>query len=312
MRLIFFGTPDFALPSLQAIWKSSHKLLAVVTQPDRPQGRGQRLAPPPVKLLAQDWNVPVLQPERVREPALIEQLRALQPDAMAVAAFGQILPEAILYMPRYGCINVHASRLPKYRGAAPVNWAIINGEKRTGITIMQMDKGMDTGAILLQGEVDIAPDEAVIGLHDRLAELGGRLLVEALDKLPQGRITAKTQDESQAGYAPKLRKEDGRIDWTKPAAAIERLIRGLQPWPGAYTYLGGELLKITQAEVLPESPPGVAPGTIMGQRTGISVAAGGGVLNILRVKPQNREEMPALNFIHGYRHQLTGKILPET
>ena len=236
MRIVFMGTPEFAVPSLEALLKSDDRVVGIVTQPDRPRGRGQRLSPSPVKVIAQREQLPLLQPTKMKDPAFMAELSGWKPDFIAVAAFGRILPPAILSLPPRGCVNVHGSLLPKYRGAGPIQWAIINGETETGITTMLMDEGMDTGAILLQEKIPIVPEDTAGSLSPRLADLGGRLLVETLAQLKAGTLTPRPQDHAQASLAPLLKKEDGVIDRSLPATMIANRIIGLTPWPGAHTF----------------------------------------------------------------------------
>src|SRR6266540_1049065 len=249
LRLVFMGTPEFACPTLQKLIERGDEILSVVTQPDRPKGRGQQLTPPPVKLLAERHGIPVLQPLKVRAPEFIEVMKGLNPDVIVVIAFVQILPKALLEIPRYGCINVHASLLPRYRGAAPINWCIINGERETGVTIMQMDVGLDTGDMLLKKSTPIDPDEDASSLHDRLTQIGAEALAETLDLLGEGRLVPEKQDDSLTCYAAMLKKEDGLIDWEKDARAIKNLVRGTTPWPGAYTLLDRKTLKVYRVSV---------------------------------------------------------------
>jgi methionyl-tRNA formyltransferase len=231
LRIVFLGTPDFAVPSLQTLLTGPHRVLAVVCRPDRQRGRGKNMQPPPVKVLAQTHGIPVLQPESIRTDALYEQLRALTPDLLVVVAYGKILPRILLHLPPLGAVNVHGSLLPKYRGAAPIQWAVINGETETGITVMQMDEGMDTGAILMAQPTPIGPQETAGELFARLALQGGAILAEALERLQEGRLPATPQDDTLASFAPMLTKEHGRLDWSLPARKLHCLIRGLDPWP---------------------------------------------------------------------------------
>ena len=253
MKIVFMGTPDFALASLDKLIDGGYEIAAVVTQPDRPKGRGKKLTPPPVKERALGAGLRVLQPERVKDSGFIEALKELSPDIIIVVAYGQILPEEIINLPAMGCINVHASLLPKYRGAAPINWCIINGESRTGVTTMYMDKGMDTGDILLQRETEIGENETAGELHDRLAALGADLLLETLEGLQRNEVERKAQDHSAATYAPQLDRETGRVDWNSDAKSIYNLIRGTNPWPGCYTVYKGERMKLWEAKVLEQS-----------------------------------------------------------
>ncbi len=242
--IVFMGTPDFACPTLQTLIDRGERLLAVVTQPDRPKGRGHKLMPPPVKELALAHDIPVLQPHRVRASAFVDSIRQLAPELIVVVAFGQILPKALLDIPPRGCVNVHASLLPRYRGAAPLNWCIINGETETGVTTMLMDTGLDTGPMLLKRATPIDENEDIVSLHDRMASLGAELLAETLDGLREGRIEPQAQDDSLSCYAPLLKKEHGLIDWQRPARQIHNQVRGLAAWPGAQTLLNGQALKL--------------------------------------------------------------------
>jgi methionyl-tRNA formyltransferase len=297
MRLVFLGTPAFAVPTLEGIVAAGHDVLAVVTQPDRPRGRGQHAAAPPVKEAALSLGLPVDQPERVRRPEAVERLRALAPDAMVVVGYGQIIPQSIIDIPRFGILNVHASLLPKYRGAGPIQWAIINGETRTGVTIMRIDAGLDTGDMLLKAETDVGPEENAIELGRRLSTMGADLLVEALRGLEAGTLVAEKQDSAQATLAPLLKKEDGRIDWTESAAAIHNRVRGLQPWPGAYTSWRGQTLHIWRATPGPAATA-AAPGSIVGSKP-LTVACGAGSLELLEVQLEGRKRLPADAFANG-------------
>src|ERR1019366_2968872 len=254
MRLVFLGTPAFAVPTLERIVAASHEVLAVVTQPDRPRGRGQNATAPPVKQAAVRLGLPVYQPERVRRPESVEYLRAIPVDAMGVGGDGQIIPQSIIDMAPLGILNVHGSLLPKYRGAGPIQWAILNGETRTGVTTMRIDAGLDTGDMLLKTEIEIGPDENAVELGARLAAVGADLLVETLAGLAAGTIVPEQQDSSQATYARLLKKEDGMVDWSLPAQAIHNRVRGLQPWPGAYTTFRGQTLHIWKARVISSGP----------------------------------------------------------
>jgi len=297
MRLVFLGTPAFAVPTLQAIVHAGHEVAAVVTQPDRARGRGQKAAPPPVKEAATALGIPVYQPERVRRPEAVEYLRGLGAEAMVVVGYGQIIPQDVIDLAPRGIINVHASLLPKYRGAGPVQWAIVNGETRTGVTTMRIDAGLDTGDMLLKAEAEIGPGENAIELGKRLAVLGADLLAETLERLDT--IVPEKQDAAQATWAPLLKKEDGRIDWTQPAAAIHNRVRGLQPWPGAQTMFRGVPLLIwkSQASAAPQT---AAPGTILSLRP-LLVAAGEGALELQDVQLEGRKRMPAADFVNGQR-----------
>jgi len=249
MRLIFMGTPDFSVGTLEALVAAGHEVCLVVTQPDKPKGRGKELAQTPVKTKALELGIPVFQPKKVRDPEAIETLDSYQADAMVVIAFGQILPQAVLDLCPYGCINVHASLLPAYRGAAPIQWAVIDGLDVSGVTTMQMDAGLDTGDMIMKTEVPLAPDETGASLHDKLARTGATLCVETLAAIAEGRATFTKQGETTTAYAKMLKKEMGIIDWSQPAVVIERLVRGLNSWPGAYTFLDGKELKIWKTHV---------------------------------------------------------------
>jgi methionyl-tRNA formyltransferase len=301
MRLVFMGTPDFAVASLEALLKSDDSVVGVVTQPDRPKGRGQILTPSPVKLLAQQEQIPLLQPLKIKDPEFLQTLAGWKPDLIAVAAFGRILTPTILSLPLLGCINVHGSLLPKYRGAGPIQWAIINGETETGITTMLMDEGMDTGAVLLQEAIPIMPDDTADTLSPRLAELGGRLLVETVARLKAGTLSPQPQDASQVTFAPLLKKEDGVIDWTLPAMALANRVRGLSPWPGAYTTIaGGDRLAIWRARALP-GPVTKAPGTIIAiTNDTIHVATGEGILAVMELQPTNSRRMAVSQYLTGH------------
>ncbi|MET0516986.1 MAG: methionyl-tRNA formyltransferase [Nitrospiraceae bacterium] len=301
MRIVFMGTPDFAVSSLEALIKSDHPVVGVVTQPDRPKGRGGKFASSPVKLVSQRERIPLLQPTKMKDPAFLEALRGWHPDLIAVAAFGRILPAAILQLPRSGCINIHASLLPKYRGAGPIQWAIINGEDETGISTMFMDEGMDTGDILLQKSLPIRPDDTAGSLSARLAELGGRLLIDTIGQLQAGTVVRRPQDNSRASMAPLLKKEDGLIDWTLSASEIERRLRGMTPWPGLYTFAGDERWTIWRAVPL-DSMTAAPPGRVTGvTKEGIAVATGAGVLLITEMQPANGRRMAAGQYLAGHR-----------
>jgi methionyl-tRNA formyltransferase len=303
LQIIFMGTAPLSCPSLQSLLEApGFRLLAVVTQPDRPKGRQMKPQPSPVKELAVRRGLPVLQPERAREPAFLEELRRLGPDLIAVAAFGQLLPQAILDLPRHGCLNVHTSLLPQYRGAAPVQWAILKGETRTGVTIMRMDAGLDTGPILAQEETPIGPEDDSQTLHERLAAMGARLLVATIRRHIAGSIAPIPQSQAAASYAPKLRKQDGRIAWTDPAPAIWNRVRALVPWPGAFTFLPAQpqalLLKVWRAEVVDAAGP---PGQILqADKTGILVACGHQALRLLVVQREGGRPMSARDFLAGH------------
>lgn len=309
MRIVFMGTPDFAAGALKALLASEHEVAAVVTQPDRPRGRGKAVQFPPVKEEAVSAGIPVCQPARVRDPEFVEELRALKPDVIVVVAFGQLIPQAILDLPKYGCVNVHASLLPKYRGAAPIQWAVIDGEPVSGVTTMQMDAGLDTGDILLQREVELAPDETGGSLFDKLRDVGADLLLETLKGLKEGTVIPKPQPEtSPTAYASMLTRQMGQIDWSRSAAQLERLVRGLSPWPGTCTRLQGKTLKIWRAHV--ESGPGGAePGTVAAvSKNKILVQTGSGLLAIDELQPEGKKRMESAAFLLGYRLQAGDKL----
>jgi len=298
LRMVFMGTPAFACPSLQRLIERGEEILAVVTQPDRPKGRGQRLMPSPVKVLAEQHGIPVTQPHKVRVPEFIKIVKELAPDLIVVVAFGQILPKALLDIPRYGCINVHASLLPRYRGAAPINWCIINGEIETGVTTMQMDVGLDTGDMLIRKAIPIDPAEDASSLHDRLAVTGAEALAETLDLLADNRLQPEKQDDALSCYAPMLKKEDGRIDWSTGAESISNMVRGMTPWPGAFTYLDGNTLKICRAALGKGSG---SPGTVLRVgRSGLEVACGNGSIIIEELQMEGRKRLTAAQFLSGY------------
>ena len=301
MRLVFMGTPDFAATSLEALLKSDDSVVGIVTQPDRPKGRGQVLTPSPVKLLAQREQIPLLQPLKMKDPDFSQVLAGWKPDLIAVAAFGRILPPAILSLPPLGCINVHGSLLPKYRGAGPIQWAIINGETETGITTMLMNEGMDTGAMLLQEAIPITADDTAGTLSPRLAELGGKLLVETIARLKAGALVPQPQNSSQATLAPLLKKEDGVIDWALPAAALANRVRGLAPWPGAYTTVaGGDRWTIWRALAIP-GPAMKPPGMVVALTAeAIHVATGEGILAVMELQPANSRRMAVSQYLAGH------------
>lgn len=317
MKVVFMGTPDFAVGALEAVVAAGHQVAGVVTQPDKPKGRGKEVGMTPVKVCAQKYGIPVYQPVKIKEPEAVETLRSYQADIFVVAAFGQILSEEILAMPKYGCVNIHASLLPKYRGAGPIQWAIINGEKITGVTIMQMDKGLDTGDMLFQTEVPITSGETADSLHDKLAAAGARLIVEALAKIEARDVTPVKQNDEASCYAKMLQKSMGKIDWRMEAGKLDCLIRGLISWPGAFTLFRGKTLKIWQEEVAAESElsdleelPGqnqdvffrdAPPGTVVRvEKDAFYVQTGKGALKILEVQPEGKKRMAVKDFLLGY------------
>jgi len=300
MRIIFMGTPDFAVPSLKAMLDHGEEVVAVVTQPDRPRGRGRKVTPSPVKTVAEAAGVDVLQPAKIRTEEFLEQIRAYRPDLVVVTAYGRILPKALIELPSLGTINVHASLLPKYRGAAPIQWAVINGEKETGVTIMQMDEGLDTGDILLPGPLPIAEDDTAGSLAVKLADLGGRLLIEALERLRQGTLVAQKQDNGQATLAPLLDKEHGRIQWEMPAERIGCLIRGLDPWPSAFSFLGEERFRFFRPSVLRGSA-GTKPGTLVRvEKQVLRIATGSGLLEVAEMQREGGRRMSVNAFLLGH------------
>jgi methionyl-tRNA formyltransferase len=301
MRIVFMGTPQFAVPSLEALLQSEDTVVGVVTQPDKPKGRGQAMATSPIKQLAEKAGVPILQPLKMKDPAFLDALRAWQPDLIAVTAFGRILPPVILDLPPTGCVNVHGSLLPKYRGAAPIQWAVMNGERETGITTMLMDAGMDTGPMLLQERVSIEPDDTAGSLSEKLAKVGGPLLVETIRQLKAGILIPQPQDNSQATMAPLLEKDMGQIDWASPAGQIANRVRGLSPWPGAFTYAGQERWTIWKARALGDSST-AEPGTAVAvAKDAIHIATGLGVLAITELQPANSRRMTVHQYLAGHR-----------
>lgn len=298
LRTVFMGTPEFALASLEGLLNCGVNLVGVYTQPDRPKGRGKKLAASPVKKLALEHDIPVFQPQKLRDPLAIKELQELQPDLIIVVAYGQILPKAVLDIPRYHCINVHASLLPKYRGAAPINQAIVNGETETGVTTMLMDVGLDTGDMLVKMSLPIGPDETAGQLHDRLALVGRKALEETLNQLCAGTLAPEKQDDKLTCYASMMKKEDGLIDWQRSATEIHNLVRGLNPWPGAYTSLDEEVLKIASTGV--EMDKSAEAGTILSaDKTGVRVACGDGTLVIGELQLPGKKRLSAMNFLSG-------------
>lgn len=300
MRVIFMGTPDFAVPSLEALL-TKHEVVLVVTQPDKPKGRGKKMVPTPVKACALEHGIPVLQPEKVKEPEFVEQLRSYEPDLIAVTAFGQILSEPILEMPKYGCINVHGSLLPKYRGAAPMQWSIIDGEKVTGITTMYMAKGLDSGDMLLKAEVEITDEDTFATIHDKMAVTGANLLLDTLDQLEAGTLERIPQDHDAATYAPMITKETGHIDWSKNRQDIINLIRGLNPVPAAYTIYEEGVLKIFGAALSDVQADSAANGEIVAVvKKGFVVKCGDGCLLITEVQARGGKRMMTDAYLRGH------------
>lgn len=324
MKIVFMGTPDFAVPALKALAESAkHEVSLVVTQPDRPRGRSGKPAPSDVKLCAEQYGIPVFQPEKVREEASVERLRRENADIFVVAAFGQLLPKTILEMPRFGCINIHGSLLPAYRGAAPVQWAVLDGQKEAGDTIMQMNEGLDTGDILMQESIPLSADETAGSLYDKLSSMGGPLLLKALDAIEAGTVKPVPQGDSGTHYAKMLRKEMGNIDWTKSAEEIGRLVRGLNPWPSAYTHWNGKMLKIWMAEPVTQEELSALgcdekngmdlkeaqPGTVMiVTKDTLMVQTGDGLLALTELQMEGKKRMPVQAFLMGCRMQTGEKL----
>ena len=301
MRVVFMGTPDFSVGTLEAIIAAKHEVAGVVTQPDRPKGRGKAMQATPVKAAALAHNIPVYQPEKVREPEFVETLKNLKPDVIVVVAFGQIIPASILEIPPMGCINVHASLLPKYRGAAPIQWAVIDGEKESGVTIMYMDTGLDTGDMLAKTVVLLEEDETGGSLFDKLSDAGAKLLVETLTKLELGQVKPEKQPkDSPNAYARMIKKTDGLIDWNQDAESIERLIRGMNPWPSAYSYLDGKTLKIWIASVCGEETKNQSGTVVRTDKTGIYVQTGKGVLRLDELQLEGKKRMTSDAFLRGF------------
>ena len=300
MKIVFMGTPDFSVPVLEALVKAGHQVEAVVTQPDKPKGRGKAVLMTPVKEKAMELGIPVYQPVKVREPEFVEVLKELKPDVMVVVAFGQLLPKAVLDIPPYGCVNVHASLLPKYRGAAPIQWVVIDGEKESGVTTMMMDVGLDTGDMLEQKAIPLDEKETGGSLFDKLSALGGSMILSTLKGLENGTITRTPQGESGTSYAKMLTKEMGHIDWTKDAVSIERLVRGLNPWPSAYTSYAGKTMKIWAAEVA-DLPGERAPGKIHVTKDRLFVETGEGVLDVKELQLEGKKRMDTASFLRGFQ-----------
>lgn len=308
ISVVFMGTPDFAVPCLEMLCREEYQIKAVITQPDRPRGRGQKLVVSPVKACAEKYDLPILQPQKIKTDEFESILEELAPDLIVVVAFGQILSKRILDIPRLGCINVHASLLPKYRGAAPLHWSVINGETQTGVTTMFMDEGLDTGDMILTAEMDITEETTTGEVHDTLQAMGADVLKETIDQLVAGTAVRRKQANEAATYAPLLTKELERIDWTKSARAIHNLIRGLDPWPGSYTIFRDKRLKLWRSEVVTAATKASA-GTILGiEGERILVATGDGVLALTSVQPEGKKRMVAGDFARGHQIQ-SGEIL---
>lgn len=300
MRIIYMGSPDFAVPCLEILLQSSHEVVAVITQPDRPKGRGKKLTSTPVKEKALEHGIEVWQPEKVNTPEFIRKIRDAAPDLIIVVAFGQILKQELLDIPPFGCVNVHASLLPKYRGAAPIHWSIIDGEKETGVTTMWMDAGMDTGDMILLDKIAIDPKDTMGTLHDKLAEAGAKLLEKTVELISQNKAPRIPQDSELATYASLLKREHEMIDWGKNACEVSNHVRGMNPWPGAYTTLDDRIVKIWQAEIIDEDSEGT-PGSVLSVDKGIKVQCQKGSLSLIVVQPQGKRKMSGDDFARGYR-----------
>jgi len=297
MNIIFMGTPDFAVPSLKALIDSKYNVVGVVCQPDKPSGRGRKLTSPPVKILAEAESIPLLQPEKIRTDEFFDEIKFHNPDLICVTAYGKIIPPNILELPKYGCINVHASLLPQYRGAAPINWVIINGEKTTGITTMLMDEGMDTGDILLKEEIEIGEDDTSIELSEKLSAIGALLLIETIEKGQNDEIRPLKQNDSEATYAPIIKKEVGKIDWNKSADAIRNLVRGTQPWPGAFTSYNGKNLKIFRTSI---NNLNGDPGKVLASDGGkLVIGTGQNSLDISELQIEGGKKLKITDFLRG-------------
>lgn len=317
MNIIYMGTPEFAVKPLQAIVDAGHNVLACFTQPDKPKGRGKTLQPTPVKEKALSLNIPVYQPVKLREEENVQIIRDYQPDAIVVAAYGQILPESILNIPQYGCINIHASLLPKYRGAAPIEWAIINGETESGVTTMYMAKGLDTGDMIEKTVVPITDTDTGLTLHDKLADAGAELILSTLRKLADHTAVRIPQDDSLSCYASMLKKEMGELDFTRDAASLERLIRGLQPWPVAYTKMNQKTVRIYEASVCEQTEETLEDGTkivpgmvVRVTKKNFTVACGSGALMIRKLQPEGKKPMDCAAFLAGNKLK-TGQMIYE-
>jgi methionyl-tRNA formyltransferase len=310
-RIIFMGTPDFAVPALNKLLKGPDKVVAVVTQPDRPRGRGKKISPPPVKMVVEQAGIPALQPIKIRTSEFADILKSYQPDLIIVAAYGRILPVSILEIPRLGCINIHGSLLPRHRGAAPIQWAIIAGDKQAGVTIMRVDAGMDTGDILLPASISVSEDETAGSLFGKLAELGGTTLIQALDLLRHDKLKGMKQDHSLATAAPPLTKEDGCLDWNRPATELHRLIRGLDPWPGAYSFIDGHRFRFFAPKIFHKECHQPAGTLILADQQGLLIATAQNCLLIQEIQPEGKKRMPVAAWLCGHSlrpgQQLTRK-----
>ena len=307
LKIVFMGTPDFAVPCLKTL-NENYEVIAVITQPDRPKGRGQKLTPSPIKEYALEHNLTVLQPEKIKTSETEEQLKKLAPDLIVVVAFGQILSKAILDIPQLGCINVHASLLPKYRGAAPIHWSIINGETKTGITTMYMDVGLDTGDMILKEEVSISAKMNTGELHDTLMNIGAKTLLQTIKQITEGSVVRNKQNDAKASYAPLLTKELERINWLLPAQEIYNLVRGLNPWPVAFSIFKGKKLKIWQTKVIDNVTSGEIGTVLSLTETGFTVQTGKGILEILELQPESKRKMTAKDFVCGNQISINDKL----
>ncbi|HJV44155.1 MAG TPA: methionyl-tRNA formyltransferase [Bacillota bacterium] len=304
MKIVFMGTPDFAVPCLEQLVKEGYQIIEVVTQPDRPKGRKKELTPPPVKVAAQELGIPVFQPEKLRDKEAVDHIVSLAPDLIITAAYGQILPSSLIHLPKYGCINVHASLLPKYRGGAPIHQSIIDGERESGVTIMYMVEKLDAGDILTQVRVPIAEEDTVGSLHNKLSAAGSNLLLQTLPKLIAGELTPIKQDESLVTFARNIQREDEQINWSKSSREIYNQIRGLNPWPVAFTKLQGEVFKIWWAKVVDEQGVTEGSGTILKVSSdGIDVACGEGVIRLLEVQPAGKRRLQVADYVRGLGDQ---------
>ncbi|MBE0479581.1 MAG: methionyl-tRNA formyltransferase [Dehalococcoidia bacterium] len=311
VRVVFMGTPEFSVPSLEGLVHDGYEIAAVYTQPDRPAGRSREVVLSPVKKAALEHGIPVYQPARLRDPEEMQSLAGLEPEVIVVAAFGQILPRSVLDIPRYGCLNVHPSLLPRYRGATPVPAAILNGDRETGVTIMLMDAGLDTGPVLSQIVVDILPDDTTGTLSERLAQAGARLLTETLPLWIDGSLKPNAQDDSKATVTASIKKEDGEIDWSMPAGVISRRVRAFEPWPGSYTHWQGKVVKIIEAVSLPDIGDGEAGKVFQlgpGMPALVGVRTGEGILGLLTVQLEGKRPLPADEFMRGQR-SFVGSLL---
>ncbi len=300
-KIIFMGTPDFAVPALETLVSGDHAVLSVITQPDRPKGRGRKLVPTPVKLAATRLGIEVLQPEKASGENFCELIRRMAPDLLIVVAFGQILKNNLLEIPRWGALNIHASLLPEYRGAAPIHWAILDNRTKTGLTAMRLDQGLDTGPILLQEEVSIYPEETAGQLHDRLSDLSGEFLMKTLKGMAEGRLKERPQDHARATYATKIDRRMARINWEEPAEVISALIRALDPWPGAFTTLAGKEIKLFSSGLGKKDHHGSIPGRVTGHEKGaLRVETGKGLVKIRELQIQGKKRLPADDFLRGF------------